>query len=121
MKTEAQLRKIINAAMKEIRELEDKRRVKERLPYVGKCFKYRNGYNLNEKWWLYVKVLRLDETNLICFQFEKTSDGIIRIEPESTIHINEGYMEISCNEFRTAWIKCLQELSGLELRIESLA
>lgn len=114
-KTEAQLRKIISDAYEQLDEIEDKRRVKERLPYVGKCFMFRNGYSSGEKWWLYVKVLRLDETNLICFQFEKMSDGIIKIEPESILRMNSGYTEIPCHEFQTEWLNCLNELNGIDV------
>ncbi len=37
--------------------LKDKLEFDENKKLIGKCFKYRNSYGQDEKWWLYYKVL----------------------------------------------------------------
>lgn len=114
-KTEAQLIKILNDARNQLREIEDKRIIKERRQYVGKCFKFRNSYGSGESWWLYCKALHLDGTSVIFFQFQKDSNGRWEIVDRQSHYLSPEYVEIPCHEFQTEWLKCLEELNGLDV------
>jgi hypothetical protein len=66
---------------------------------VGKCFKYHNSYGSTyEKWWLYSKILSIDEKNMSfkCIQFERTSlDKIeINLEYKSNYDGRDAFLEM---------------------------
>ena len=113
-KTEAQLRKIMRDTRAQLDDIEEKRLIKKRLPMVGKCFKFLNSYGSDKKWWLYIKVLRLDGVHFIYFMFEKTSSGMIKIVPEEFGYLGEEYEEIPCYIFDAEWQELLEEISGLD-------
>lgn len=77
---------------------------------VGKCFKYSNsGGGCDERWWLYVKVIRAEEGHLRVFKFERLPNGNISIEPDQFGYSGKmdaegsGYKEIKYAELRAAW------------------
>lgn len=112
-KTENELRKIAANVMNKLREVEDKRRIKELRPLIGKCFRYRNSYGHGENWWLYIKVIGLKSTWLKVFFFEKTCYEEWKIKYDDIRSSMEGYEQISTEEFNQAWHECLTELNKL--------
>jgi hypothetical protein len=59
---------------------------------VGKCFKFRNSYGSGEKWWLYVRILRLHKDSLTydTVQFQNTSRSNIEIEYRQQWNFQQG-------------------------------
>lgn len=42
--------------------------------YEGKYFKYHNGFNSNEKWWMYLFVKKVNSTTeIVCDKFEENT------------------------------------------------
>lgn len=79
---------------------------------VGKCFKYHNSYGGNlPRWFLYSKVISIDEKTLTftCIEFQRTS--LERVEVELTRKYNyrgenffdgTNYIKISSSEYNRA-------------------
>ena len=57
----------------ELSNLETKNKIQESKKYIGKMFKYRNSYDSNTKWWLYVKVIDVNKHgDLVVIKYQKT-------------------------------------------------
>ena len=109
-----QLKDKSHQLQRQVSNLEYKRMVELALPnlrkFIGKCFKYHNSYgSQHERWWLYSKVISVDEKNMMfnCIEFQRTSLEKIEIELEKKFNFNgenfftrmSGYIEITANEY----------------------
>lgn len=115
--TEQKLRETISAASDRLYDIEQAKRFKRNIPLIGKCFKYRNCYSAGDYWWLYIKVIGLDESgNPQTFAFEKDTQGEWKI---SVVKAHWGafdpplYHPIPETEFGNAWNSTLKELFGI--------
>lgn len=100
----------------QLSEIDAADRREKNAPLVGKCFRYRNSYGGDvEKWWLYLKVLAVDEDgHLNCLTFETTSVGIVNIEPRTKYYgLSGDYRSIEAAEFDHAWRELLMSLRAL--------
>lgn len=82
MNRQDELRKIIADAQSELEEFSLQERFDANAKFVGKHYRFRNGYGgSRHKWWLYTKVTGLSESgNLQGFRFQSDCDGRIEIE-----------------------------------------
>ena len=111
-----QLKERRNNLERQIEDLEYKEMIETSLPklkkIIGKCFKYHNSYGGNyERWWLYVKVLSIDEKNMTfnCVEFQRTSMDIAEIKLEKKYNFRGknyfdgmSYAPISQSEYSRA-------------------
>ncbi len=117
MNREDEIQLILEKARNELYEIEAKKKFERNAPFVGRCFKFRNSYSTtdeNEKWWLYEKILGLDNTrDFITFKFETDINGKITIEPTDCGYIYDRHIEISQEEFDDAWKNLVEKISHL--------
>jgi len=59
---------------------------------VGRCYKYDNGYNNTDRWWLYVKVLSADGSWLRVEKIQRDNYNMITYHPYNLIHLLNGAM-----------------------------
>jgi hypothetical protein len=90
----------LNRKLWAIQEREDAERLK---PYVGRFYKYDNGYNERERWNLYTKVIGVEGSMLICDTFQTDSYGEMRFQPKQAHGESTCQTEIEAREFNTAW------------------
>lgn len=94
---------------------------------VGKCFKFLNSYGaVDAKWWLYAKIISIDEKNLnfVTVQFQHTSRKRVEIEYEHVYNFNgrnrfnerDGWTEISVVEYNKAKESALRFVRNLLAR-----
>lgn len=96
---------------------EDELKNKEVLPLLkkmlGKCFKYHNSYGGDyERWWLYAKVVAIDEKkyNITVVEFQRTSMEKIEVQLNKKTVFNgrlffgedSGYYPITRSEYNSA-------------------
>jgi uncharacterized protein with NRDE domain len=100
----------INAQMRKLQaersKLEEAERFERNRDLLGKCFRYRNSYGPDSRWWLYAKVVKVTKDGTITtFEFQTDSQGKTDVRPKA-IHFRcllDGYMPISTAEFRKQW------------------
>lgn len=79
---------------------------------IGTCWRFLNGYNPDERWWLYAKVTGTEDGWLRVFRFEKTSDG--KIEIASDVYRSlEDYRPIAPAMFNQVWLELKAEIETL--------
>lgn len=86
---------------------------------IGKCFKFRNGYGGEEKWWLYYKVVDIKSgfNDLLVITVEEphlNSGDYVEIKMRDT-HRDMLQTEITEKEFNLAYEKALQKINKLEI------
>jgi hypothetical protein len=74
---------------------------------VGKCFKYPNSFGCNSKWWIYIRVLSAEDTEVTTDEFEENSNGQIEFNYNceryyNTYCGNSSYIPISKEEYLKA-------------------
>mgnify|MGYP001611764821 CR=1 FL=1 len=84
-----------NKLERQISDIEYKKLVEISIPQlkesVGRCFKYRNSYGSNSKsWWLYLKILSVDEKimSFKTIEFQQTSMDFIEIKFDQKYNFN---------------------------------
>ncbi len=98
--------------------------------YEGRCFKYDNGYDSSEKFWLYTKVCKIEPEDVYDtrgngvtsyysgYSFEtKIHNGIeqeVRVELSKRSYVHILGVEITQKEFDREWNKMLTKLKGLK-------
>lgn len=101
MKTEAQLIEEKKKIQAQLSRIEAKRKTAENAKHVGKCFKYRNSYGPNEKWWLYMKVTKGGYwMEGVTFQITTTKAHEVKVE--KCLSLMGGYIPISLAEYNAA-------------------
>lgn len=99
-------------ALKALDQDKHERDNKKNKKLIGTCWRFLNGYNRDEKWWLYAKVTGTEDGWLRVFRFEKKSDGKIEIASDLFRSI-EDYRPIKPEEFNQAWLELKAELDAL--------
>lgn len=115
-----------NKIERQISDIEYKKLVEISIPElkesVGRCFKYRNSYGAGESWWLYVKILSVNEKTMSfkVVEFQQTSMDIIEIKFDQKYNFNgknyfngSHYTEIKLSEFEKARKGILKTVSRL--------
>jgi hypothetical protein len=86
-----------------IYDLETEKRISENRGLIGKCFKYRNTYGQGRSWWLYLKVVAINEEgSLHADSFEDDGEGKVEIVKDKYFCQIGGYIEISSSEYSDA-------------------
>lgn len=117
MPTKAELEKIARDAQAKLYEIEKTERDEKNASLMGKCVRYRNSYGSDERWWLYGKILRSEDGDLIIHQFETTSRGEISIKPEYRRYYSSletgGWESISREKFDFEWNGLISRLLNM--------
>ena len=113
-----QLEEAVIAARSEIREIEHKELIEVNKSRIGKCYKFRNNYSLpssdSDYWWLYMKILEVDDSGILAMKFQQNKYGKITIEPSHDTRLsNYGWLEISLSEFVAAWRDIIHKIDNL--------
>jgi hypothetical protein len=112
--TEEQLQQQARQIREQLDALESLRWRKEHVTFVGKHFKYKNSYSADSTWWLYGKVLSIEQHSLQMFTFQITSMHIIEIKPtEERYEISRNWQPIPAREFRAAWATLLRRIKRM--------
>lgn len=115
-KTEKQLQKEIDVLRNELGEIQLAKKNKELQKNLGKFYKTKNRYSDDSDWWLYVKVLAVDDGFLKVFSFEHTSAE--RFEAAVCTRYNmDGYYEINADEFNEEFEHFMQKMRAAQLDI----
>lgn len=79
---------------------------------VGRCFKFSNSYGGSDKrWWLYGKVVSVDEYWPHLITFQHTSEDQIEIKTDEVASsLGSGWTEIDADEFEKAWQDLMQTI-----------
>jgi len=109
MTKKQELEKAIDDARLKLVAIETKEKIDKNKNLIGKCFKYKNFYsypNDDEYWWLYAKILSLDEYGSMSgIAFQTDINSKIEIEKRTFFSDFSGYTEIPNKEFYNAWDK----------------
>lgn len=116
-----ELKKAAHAATNALWQAEAVERDNLNAALVGKCFKYSNsGGGSDKRWWLYLKILRVDDGNLRAFKFQQYANDSehIEIEPNEFIYHGRsltsdgGYTEIKPAEYEREWASLLDKINA---------
>lgn len=114
----------------EIKEVIEQEIIKHHYPLIkkefeGKYFKYNNGYNAEDRWSLYTKIVEIKPDDVYDthgngvtsrftgWSFEVTSDNRIHIE-KSRNYVHSIGKQITEKEFITAWNRMVKKIDALE-------
>lgn len=105
-------RKTIAKFNKQKQKIEDKKHLKEITLLNGKCFKFRNGYGDDTHWWLYKKVVGIEDDFMIIEAIQRDKNGCITIEKkkEWIPEIISKLTFISITEYNDQTKKILEDL-----------
>lgn len=82
---------------------------------VGNCYKYFNGYGINEKWWMYTKVLASKGTTLRLEIFQEDYYGKIEFDYDKSGYAgqfqNSAYSPITQKEYYKQQKKLINKLN----------
>lgn len=93
--------------------------------YEGKCFKISNGYNNEERWWLFVKITSIKPDDVYDtggngvtshytgYSFQTTIANITEIEQIKTGYAHSLENEITEQEFNAEWNKMIERLNKI--------
>lgn len=100
-----ELRRARDHAAAALREIEDRERDERNARLVGKCLRYRNSYGDGESWWMYCRVLRVEDGNVITHEFQTTCRDEIEIKPSRRhfFGMSDGWRLIEEAEFDDEW------------------
>lgn len=114
MSRKTELNKIIKKAREELYKIESEDKIKINKKFVGKCFKYENGYNNDDRWSMYIIITKLSKNgSLEGWSFQTNSDESTEISREAYGSIWSEHIEITHDEFWEAWYKLLSNLKLL--------
>ena len=80
---------------------------------IGKCFKYRNSYSSDSKWWLYSKIVGYKRPDLILHTFQIIPTEGIEFETKKIAYKGNSHLfetSISLAEFNKAYRRTSQKL-----------
>ena len=88
-----------------IYDIENAERDKRNANMPGRCFKYINGYSNDRRWPYYVKIIRIEDGNLISIGVQHTSMDEVQFDLNKSHFngMNSGWNEIPPTEFDAAW------------------
>jgi len=115
--TDKQLQRHRQLIYNEIRRRENEAKDEENAQIVGKCFKYWNGYNSEDRWWMYAKVLKTECGGVRLFTFQEDINGKIDIQPfEFHSSLSGSYEEISQLLFFKEWDKLSTKIDSFAIK-----
>jgi hypothetical protein len=105
------LARLIAKARAELDEDEGHRLLAERLPFLGKCFKYDNGYSNEQRWPMYSIVMEANSGGFTSFSFQHMAND--EVEVNLTRHSYEATLgqEVSPEEVALAWVEVNDAMS----------
>jgi len=77
------IRRKFHKAKYEMDRIKDEKLKEQNKTFIGKCFKFRNSYGGDNRWWLYIKVVGVEDTYLITESYEITSHKRVEIQQKS--------------------------------------
>lgn len=111
MPTKDDLLKTIQRAREELNSIERAENIKKNTALVGKCFRFWNSYGGDEHWWLYIKIIGLDDTgNLKAFLFHEHKRFECWIETH--FFLSSAHQQISAKYFADNWKWFKRELTA---------
>lgn len=124
-------RKELEAELDKIKAIQEQEIINKHYPiikskYEGKFFKYNNGYNNDERWWMYTKIedIKPDDvydtggngvtSHFSGYSFQTDNRGQITIEREKKGYVHHVGEKISKREFIAAWNKMITEINSFK-------
>lgn len=105
MATKKELLRTIRTAKKELDAIELAKKLKENQRCVGRCYRIGNGYNNDDRWFLYREITNLSEWgDFMGWEFQTDNDGKFTAGPVEYTYIENG-KEISRETFDVEWEK----------------
>lgn len=99
MEEREQLKMEIRRNQYELQALENREWIEKNQEYANKCFRCKNIYpGKYEYWWLYIRVLGIENFRFVIESFEKDCDGNVSFKTESIRVLSENYEEIETSE-----------------------
>jgi hypothetical protein len=86
---------------------------------VGNCYRYRNSYGGDSKWWLYGKILAAAGARFKALKFQKYSNGQIEISFDGWF-TPKGWENITANEYSQAWSELQRDIATLGAYTDAL-
>ena len=82
---------------------------------LGKCFKFRNSYGSGEEWWLYTKIVEVDNWSVTVITVQDCNEGRIEIKREnhSASHYQKdvgSQLQITQEEFDKNFEEILEKI-----------
>jgi hypothetical protein len=104
----------INECRKELNEIDSAEESAKAKALVGNCYRYRNNYSCDSVgWWRHYKVVGTEGGSVVCWVFEKTSDGKFYVEfADHCFGILPKSEPISQEEFAVCWATFKAEIVG---------
>lgn len=118
MKKIDRLRKQAAELIRQIGVITDAEEQKQLLPFLNKCFRYRNSYDHDRSWFLYARVIRIDGSDLHMFTVQKTIDGRIDIRLDESCYLGSmpDHTEITEAAYKISWSSLCAEIAGYRHR-----
>ena len=86
----------------------DRELPKLRKKYVGKFFKFRNGYGGDDQWYMYLQIKNVNNTRRVeAYTFEVDSENTISIAPTAEHTFDICQKEITSEEFYREYDKTM--------------
>ena len=83
------LQKKIEPLNKELRKIEDKDSLKEKL--LGRYFKFKDSYGYGERWWVYVEVIAVTKDKYTHLIVEREPNGDLKIQLEDSFTYSSSH------------------------------
>lgn len=84
---------------------------------IGECFRTRNTYGSGEPWWLYVRIVDVDESSFVTLNLERDCNGKIEIERGFIFgmegQVDARFQKITPREFHKQAVKIFREAQKL--------
>lgn len=107
MRDLSKLRAEAGALQARLWEAERLERIRASLARLGACYKFHNSYGRDEQWWLYVRIVDVDDHGWpVVFKFQTRHNGSIEIEPRalgSAVNESDGYKRCEPAELEREW------------------
>jgi hypothetical protein len=122
MTRKEELQAIIDKAREEYQILETIDKYAKNKEKLGRYYKYQDGYNNDDQWWMYLLVNKIDDDgDLFVLSFEINNDGRIIISQEKDPYTNiiAGALEIYPGEFSKAWQFVFNKVKEIDVQLHT--
>jgi len=111
MSRKQEIQNEIRELSKELNDINQAQSKEENKKLIGKCFKSKNSNTQYGSWWVYKRVVDLNEEfEPILATFQKCSNGRIVITEDYLSMLFESDIKIEEEEYNEAWQSLLNEL-----------
>jgi hypothetical protein len=84
-------------------EMQRKEKIARNNELIGKCYKYRNSYGSDTEWWLYSRVVSVDEDGyMLANSFQDDGEGRLEVRRSASFMPLGGEIEITEVEYLEA-------------------